>query len=109
MAWTLPRCLPPPASGLPSSLQRQPIQQLKQAVLTFFSSPLFSRLGSSSFFFPRNNLGTALFQLGEYSLAKVEHQAVLDLFESEDDGLPSVDDGDAGYDVYVDTLVNMYR
>lgn len=50
-------------------------------------------------------MGTALFQLGEHTLAKAEHLAVLDALEL--GGSHSV--GDGGYDVYVETLVNLHR
>ncbi|CAM9226433.1 unnamed protein product [Hapterophycus canaliculatus] len=58
----------------------------------------------------RNNLGTALFQMGEHTLAKVEHRAVLAILEDGKKGQLHQSDG-AGreFDTYVDTLVNLHR
>lgn len=55
-------------------------------------------------------MGTALFQMGEHTLAKIEHQAVLDLLESEVAYGRTQHQGRKGSnDVYIDTLVNMHR
>lgn len=57
----------------------------------------------------RNNLGTALFQKGEHTLAKVEHRAVLALLEATNIGLSQPGGRSEGHDVYIDTLVNLHR
>ncbi|CAM9596349.1 unnamed protein product [Ectocarpus sp. 4 AP-2014] len=57
----------------------------------------------------RNNFGTALFQLGEHTLAKLEHQAVLELLKASDESMPQRRAESGEYDVYVDTLVNLHR
>ncbi|CAN0203505.1 unnamed protein product, partial [Ectocarpus fasciculatus] len=55
----------------------------------------------------RNNFGTALFQLGEHTLAKLEHQAVLELLKASAESMPQRRADET--DVYVDTLVNLHR
>lgn len=58
----------------------------------------------------RNNLGTALFQMGEHTLAKVEHRTVLALLEAGKKRPSEQQDGASGeFDIYVDTLVNLHR
>lgn len=57
----------------------------------------------------RNNLGTALFQIGEHTLAKVEHTAVLALLEEREESVPQPRDANDAYDVHIDTLVNLHR
>ncbi|CAM9712143.1 unnamed protein product, partial [Ectocarpus sp. 13 AM-2016] len=57
----------------------------------------------------RNNFGTALFQLGEHTLAKLEHQAVLELLKAGDESMPLRRAESGEGDVYVDTLVNLHR
>ncbi|CAM9624943.1 unnamed protein product [Ectocarpus sp. 8 AP-2014] len=57
----------------------------------------------------RNNFGTALFQLGEHTLAKLEHQAVLELLKASDESMPQRRAESGENDVYVDTLVNLHR
>eukprot|EP00903_Cladosiphon_okamuranus_P013259 g12363.t1 len=57
----------------------------------------------------RNNLGTAFFQSGEHTLAKIEHREVLAMLEASNERLSHVQDGERGYDVYIETLVNLQR
>ena len=56
-----------------------------------------------------NNVGTALFQLGAHTLAKVEHHAVLAILEARCKGVPRLQVGEEECDVYLDTLVNLHR
>lgn len=47
--------------------------------------------------------------MGEHTLAKIEHQAVLTRLEAEIDEAQKQTGEDGGRDVYIDTLVNMHR
>lgn len=57
----------------------------------------------------RNNLGTAFFQTGDHTLAKVEHREVLAMLEARDERIPHLRDREGGYDVYLETLINLQR
>lgn len=57
----------------------------------------------------RNNVGGALFQLGEHTLAKVEHQAVLSILKARREEFPRLQDDEKECDVYLETLVNLHR
>lgn len=57
----------------------------------------------------RNNVGGALFQLGEHTLAKVEHQAVLAILEARREAFPRLQVDEKECDVFLETLVNLHR
>ena len=57
----------------------------------------------------RNNVGTAFYQLGEHTLAKAEHEAVLALLEARREDPRRLDDDAEDWDVYLDTLVDLHR
>lgn len=60
-------------------------------------------------FLARNNVGAAFFQLGEHTLAKLEHQAVLAILEPRCEAFPRLRADEEKCDVYLDTLVNLHR
>ncbi|CAM9356113.1 unnamed protein product, partial [Sphacelaria rigidula] len=57
----------------------------------------------------RNNLGTALYQMGDHTLAKEEHRAVLALLGAQVKEKPTRGGANGERDVYIDTMVNMHR
>lgn len=95
----------------------QTAQVIHHTFLSFFPSPCprgISRTCVSKTIRStnRNNLGTALFQAGEHTLAKREHLAVLELIGTGNDTVYSPsppENGEEEHDIYIDTLVNLHR
>lgn len=75
----------------------------------YFFHPLCHLLSPLSCVSTRNNLGTAFFQTGEHTLAKAEHREVLTLLEARNERLSHLQENEGGYDVYIETLVNLQR